>query len=54
MVDGFLSKSLGIDGDVIGEEIIFIIWFVKDGYLFDIDVEEVKFDNYIVYKVEDN
>ena len=44
MVDGFSSKSLGIDGDATGE----------DGYSFDADVEEVKFGNYSAHKVEDN
>ncbi|MES5112363.1 DNA methyltransferase [Lactobacillus gasseri] len=54
MVDGFSSKSLGIDGDATGEETILTTWLAKDGYLFDADVEEVKFDNYTAHKVEDN
>lgn len=54
MVDGFSSKSLGIDGDATGEETILTTWLAKDGYPFDADVEEVKFDNYTAHKVEDN
>lgn len=54
MVDGFSSKSLGIDGDATGEETILTTWLAKDGYPFDTDVEEVKFDNYTAHKVEDN
>lgn len=54
MVDGFSSKSLGIEGDATGEETILNTWLAKDGYPFDADVEEVKFDNYTAHKVEDN
>lgn len=54
MVDGFSSKSLGIDGDATGEETILTTWLAKDGYPFDADVEEVKFDNYSAHKVENN
>ena len=54
MVDGFSSKSLGIDGDATGEETILTTWLAKDGYPFDADVEEVKFDSYTAHKVEDN
>ena len=54
MVDGFSSESLKIDGDATGEEIILTTWLAKDGYPFDADVEEVKFDNYTAHKVEDN
>ncbi len=54
MVDGFSSKSLGIDGDATGEETILTTWLAKDGYSFDADVEEVKFGNYSAHKVEDN
>ena len=54
MVDGFSSKSLGIDGDATGEETILTTWLAKDGYSFDADVEEIKLDNYTAHKVEDN
>lgn len=54
MVDGFSSKSLGIEGDATGEETILTTWLAKDGYSFDADIEEVKFDNYTAHKVEDN
>ena len=54
MVDGFSSKSLGIDGDATGEETILTTWLAKDGYSFDADVEEVKLGNYSAHKVEDN
>lgn len=35
MVDGFSSKSLGIDGDTTGEETILTTWLAKDGYSFN-------------------
>jgi adenine-specific DNA-methyltransferase len=54
MVNGFSSKSLGIDGDATGEETILTTWLAKDGYSFDADVEEIKLDNYTAHKVEDN
>ena len=54
MVNGFSSKSLGIEGNATGEETIMTTWLVKDGYPFDVNVQEVKFDNYTAYKVEDN
>lgn len=54
MVDGFSSKSLGIEGDATGEDTILTTWLAKDGYPFDADVEEVKFDNYTAHKVENN
>ena len=54
MVNGFSSKSLGIEGDATGEETIMSTWLVKDGYPFDVNVQEVNFDNYTAYKVEDN
>lgn len=54
MVDGFSSKSLGIEGDATGEQTILTTWLAKDGYSFDADIEEVKFDNYTAHKVEDN
>lgn len=54
MVDGFSSKSLGIDGDASGEETILTTWLAKDGYPFDAEVQNVKFGNYIAHKVEDN
>ena len=54
MIDGFSSKSLGIDGDATGEDTILTTWLAKDGYPFDANVEEVKFDNYTAHKVEDN
>ena len=54
MVNGFSSKSLGIEGNATGEETIMTTWLVKDGYPFDVNVQEVKFDNYTAYKVENN
>ena len=54
MVNGFSSKSLGIEGNATGEETIMTTWLVKDGYPFDVDVKEVKFDNYTAHKVENN
>ena len=54
MVNGFSSKSLGIEGNATGEETIMTTWLVKDGYPFDVNVQEVNFDNYTAYKVEDN
>ncbi|MFR0771363.1 MAG: hypothetical protein ACLSH6_04345 [Limosilactobacillus pontis] len=41
MVDGFSSKSLGIDGDAT-EETILTTWLAKDGYSFDADVEKLS------------
>lgn len=54
MVDGFSSKSLGIDGDATGEETILTTWLAKDGYSFNTNVQDLKFGNYTAYKVEDN
>ena len=54
MVDGFSSKSLGVDGDATGEETILTTWLAKDGYSFDADVEGSKFGNYVAHKVEGN
>lgn len=54
MVDGFSSRALNIDGDASGEKTILTTWLVKDGYSFDADVQDVKFDNYTAHKVEDN
>lgn len=54
MVDGFSSKTLGIDGDASGEETILTTWLAKDGYSFDADVQTIKFGSYIAHKVEDN
>ncbi len=54
MVDSFSSQALNIDGDASGEETILTTWLAKDGYPFDADVQDVKFDNYTAYKVEDN
>lgn len=54
MVEGFSSKNLGVDGDATGESTILITWLAKDGYSFDTAVQEMKFDNYTAYKVEDN
>ena len=54
MVDGFSSKNLGIEGDATGEETILTTWLAKDGYPFDADVQDVKFDFYTAHKVGDN
>lgn len=54
MIDEFSSKSLGIEGDATGEQTILTTWLVQDGYPFDDEVEEVRFDNYTAHKVEDN
>ena len=54
MIDEFSSKSLGIEGDATGEQNILTTWLVQDGYPFDAEVEEVRFDNYTAHKVEDN
>lgn len=54
MVNGFSSKSLGIDGNASGEETILTTWLAKDGYSFDAEVQDVKFGNYVAHKVEDN
>lgn len=54
MVDGFSSKNLGIEGDATGEETILTTWLAKDGYPFDADVQDVKFDSYTAHKVGDN
>lgn len=54
MIDEFSSKSLGIEGDATGEQTILTTWLVQDGYPFDAEVEEVRFDNYTAHKVEDN
>ncbi len=54
MVDGFSSKSLGIDGDASGQQTILTTWLAKDGYSFDANVEEIKFGNYTAHQVENN
>lgn len=54
MVNGFSSKSLGMEGDATGEQTILTTWLAKDGYSFDADVQNAKFGNYIAHKVEDN
>lgn len=54
MVDGFSSKSLGIEGDATGEETILTTWLAKDGYSFDADIQEMNFNGYKAHKVEDN
>lgn len=54
MIDGFSSEKLGIEGNASGEETILTTWLVKDGYMFDSKVEEIKFDEYTAYKIEDN
>lgn len=54
MVEGFSSNSLNIPGNTSGEQTILTTWLVQDGYPFDAKVEEVKFDDYIAHKVEDN
>ena len=54
MIEEFSSKSLGIEGDATGEQTILTTWLVQDGYPFDAEVEEVRFDNYTAHKVEDN
>ena len=54
MVDDFSSENLGIKGEATGEETILTTWLVKDGYPFDAKVDEVKFNDYIAHKVEDN
>lgn len=54
MVDGFSSKSLGIDGDATGEETILTTWLAKDGYSFNTNVQDLKFGNYIAHQVENN
>lgn len=54
MVDGFSSKSLGIEGNATGEDTILTTWLAKDGYPFDADVQDINFGNYTAHKVEDN
>ena len=54
MVEGFSSNSLNIPGNTSGEQTILTTWLAQDGYPFDAKVEEVKFDDYIAHKVEDN
>lgn len=54
MIEGFSSNSLKIPGNTSGEQTILTTWLVQDGYPFDAKVEEVKFDDYIAHKVEDN
>ena len=54
MVEGFSSNSLNIPGNTSGEQTILTTWLIQDGYPFDAKVEEVKFNDYIAHKVEDN
>ena len=54
MVEGFSSNSLNIPGNTSGEQTILTTWLAKDGYPFDAKVDEVKFDDYIAHKVEDD
>ena len=54
MVDGFSSRSLGVDGSATGEATILTTWLAKDGYSFDANVEEIKFGNYTAHQVENN
>lgn len=54
MLDGFSSKTLGIDGEATGEETILTTWLAKDSYPFDADVEDIKFGNYVAHKINDN
>lgn len=54
MIEEFSSKSLGIEGDATGEQTILTTWLVQDGYPFDAEVEEVRFNNFTAHKVEDN
>lgn len=54
MVEEFSSVSLNIPGNTTGEQTILTTWLIQDGYPFDAKVEEVKFDDYIAHKVEEN
>ncbi|MEK1376091.1 DNA methyltransferase [Limosilactobacillus fermentum] len=54
MVDGFSSRSLGVDSSATGEATILTTWLAKDGYSFDANVEEIKFGNYTAHQVENN
>ena len=54
MVEGFSSNSLSIPGNTSGEQTILTTWLVQDGYPFDAKVDEVRFDDYIAHKADDN
>lgn len=53
MVEGFSSDSLRIPGNATGEQTILTTWLAQDGYSFDANVQEMKFDNYNAHLVDD-
>lgn len=52
MIDGFSSDSLNIPGNASGEQTILTTWLVQDGYSFDTNIQDVKFNDYTAHMVD--
>lgn len=46
MVESFSSNRLNVSGNASGEQTILATWLARDGFSFDLDVQNVQFGNY--------
>lgn len=52
MIDGFSSDSLNIPGNASGEQTILTTWLAQDGYSFDTNTQDVKFNDYTAHMID--
>ena len=52
MIDGFSSDSLNIPGNASGEQTILTTWLAQDGYSFNTNTQDVKFNGYTAHMVD--
>lgn len=52
MIEGFSSDSLNIPGNASGEQTVLTTWLAQDGYSFDTNIQDVKFNDYTAHMVD--
>lgn len=54
MIQPFSSEGLHIDGNATGVDTIVTTWIALDGYKFDVKIENIEFDGYKAYYVDNS
>lgn len=52
MIEGFSSDSLNIPSNASGEQTVLTTWLAQDGYSFDTNIQDVKFNDYTAHMVD--
>lgn len=54
MIQPFSAEGLNVDGNATGIDTIVTTWIASDGYKFDVEINNINFDGYKAYYVDNN